>query len=259
MISARSKEIIEKSQVNPRKPVRLIMFTSDTGCASCPEMLALAQTIKAQAGTIAFEHYDFVMDRDKSQQYGITRVPALVVEDREGKSVTFSGRIEGLFLNVLLNTITAVGDSKIWFPEDIRRTLKHLENSVAIRVLVEPDCPLCLPVAEAAIGLAFENPLIETDIIIAKEYPELMKKYGVTMLPKTIFGENLHMDGHVTEGDFLEMIYQAEGVRPGPDRKCIVCAKQSPEIICPQCKTRIQAEAFEHKLKSEKIKQPEML
>jgi hypothetical protein len=156
-----------------------------------------------------------------------------------------------------LSAIRGVAESRVWFPDNIRRTLRHLANDVSIRVFVESDCLPCRPVIETAVGLALENALVNTSIIVASSFPELVKRYGVTTLPKTIFGDNLHLDGHVAESEFLEMIFQSEGVKPGPEKKCLVCGASSPDIICRNCKTRIQAEAVEHKLKSEKAKPSE--
>jgi thiol-disulfide isomerase/thioredoxin len=234
------------------RPVRLILFTSDTGCEACPDVRDLALAIKKHAGKIALESYDIVMDRDKSQQYGITHVPALVVQGGGGQTVAFFGLIEDMVLDVLLSTIRAVAENRVWFPDNIRHTLRHLTNDVSIRVFVESDCPQCRPVIETAIGLALESRLVNTSIIVASSFPDLMKRYAIKTLPKTIFGENLHMDGHVMESEFLEMIFQAEGVKTGPEKKCLVCGTSSPDIICENCKTRIQAEAVEHKIKSEK-------
>jgi len=169
--------------------------------------------------------------------------------------VRFYGLLEDVFLQILLDTVLSISDNKVWFPENIRRALSHLEREVGIQVFVESDCPLCRPVAETAIGLAFGSDLIVADIIIASDFPDLIRKHSIKTLPKTIFGVNLHMDGHVTESEFLEMIFQAEGVQVGPDKRCIVCGKPSPDIICTTCKTRIQAEAVEHKFKGEKLGQ----
>jgi len=234
------------------RPVRLILFTSDTGCEACPDMRELALAIKKRANKIALESYDIVMDRDKSEQYGISHAPALVVQGGGGQTVAFFGLIEDMVLDVLLSTIRAVADARVWFPDNIRHTLRHLANDVSIRVFVESDCPLCRPVIETAVGLALESRLVNTSIIVASSFPELIKRYGIKTLPKTIFGENLHMDGHVMESEFLEMIFQAEGLKTGPEKKCLVCGTSSPDIICQNCKTRIQAEAVEHKIKSEK-------
>jgi alkyl hydroperoxide reductase subunit AhpF len=235
-----------------KNPVRLVLFTREMGCEACPDAHKLARMIKTYSPKIAFEEYDMVMDRDKTSQYGIKMVPAIVVQGGEGYSVTFSGLLEDVFLGVLLDTVLAVSEKRVWFPEKIRTTLKHLSRDVKIQVYVESDCPQCRPVAETAIGLALESRLIYTDIIIASDFPDLIRKYDIKTLPKTIFGENLHMDGHVTESEFLEMIFQAEGLQPSHGRRCLTCGKTSLDLICTECKTRIQAEAVEYKRKTEK-------
>jgi thiol-disulfide isomerase/thioredoxin len=245
--------IRSKSQVM-NKPVRLVLFTSDTGCEACPDMLELVRAIKGKFEKIALETYDVVMDRDKTELYGVKLVPALVVQGGDGKVVKFYGMIEDVFLDILLSTISAVSHGKIWFPRDVERALAHLTNDVSVRVFVDSDCAQCRPVAETAIGLGLENKLVSTSIIVASNFPELVKRYHITEIPKTIFGENLHLDGHVTESVFLEMIFQAEGLKIGTDKKCLVCGVSSPDTICANCKAKIQAEAVNHKLKGEKLK-----
>lgn len=235
-----------------KNPVRMVLFTSDVGCEACPGVRKLARAIKTHSPKIALEEYDLVMDRDKTVQYGIRMVPAMVVQGEEGYTATFYGLIEDVFLGVLLDSILAISGKKEWFQEEIRNTLKLLARDVKIQVYVESDCPQCRPVAETAIGLALESKLIYTDIIIASDFPELIRKYEIKTLPKTIFGENLHMDGHVTESVFLEMIFKAEGLQPSQGRRCLTCGKPSSDLICMECKTRIQAEAVDHKRKTEK-------
>ena len=235
-----------------KNPVRLVLFTRDVGCEACPDARKLARAIKTHSSKIALEEYDMVMDRDKTTQYGIKMVPALVVQGGEGYAVTFYGLLEDVFLGVLLDTILAVSENKIWFPDYIRNTLNHLAEDVKLQVYVESDCLQCRAVAITAIGLALKSKLIYTDIIIASDFPELIRKHDIKTLPKTIFGENLHMDGHVTESEFLEMVFKAEGLQPSQGRRCMTCGKPSSDLICAECKARIQAEAVEHKRKVEK-------
>ena len=251
-MNEQSLKIIGPTIGSLKKPVRLILFTSDVGCESCPEVRKIAQAIKANAPRVAVESYDLVMDRDKTELYGIKRAPALVVQDSDDHIVTFYGLVEDTFFSILLDCILAFSEKRAWFPADVRSTLSHLGQDVHIQVFVETDCPLCRPVAETAIGLAQENSLITTDIIIASDYPDLLRKYDIKVLPKTIFGKNLHMDGHVTESEFLEMIFAAEGLQPNKDRHCIVCSNPSEDIICTNCKTRIQSEALNHKIREER-------
>lgn len=248
-------QVIMQAAGTLKKPVRLILFLNDVGCEACPDAKRAAQTIKKGAPLVALEIYDQVMDRDKTELYGIKRVPAMVVQDNAGHAVTFYGLVEDVFFSILVDALHAASEGRTWFPGDILATLLHLARTVSIQVFVETDCPLCRPVAQTAIGLALGNTLVSTDIIIASDYPELIRKYSIKTLPKTIFGENLHMDGHVTEGEFLEMIFQAEGLQPGKDRRCLVCSSPSDDIICVNCKSRIQAESLNHKIREERSRQ----
>lgn len=235
-----------------KNPVRVVVFTREVGCEACPGMLDLARQIRSGSAKIALEYYDVTMDRDKAEQYGIRLVPSIAVQGGDGRFVVFSGTIEGVFLDILLDTMIAVSKGKAWFPERIRETLRLLERQVSLQVFVDSDCPLCRPVAETAIGMAMESDLVASVIIIASDFPDLIKKYSINTLPKTVFGSNIHIDGHVSESQFLELIFKAEGVRPGMGRPCLICGKPAADVICTACKTKIQAEAVEHRLRTEK-------
>jgi hypothetical protein len=257
MISERTLSLIKASTNRMNKPVRLVLFTSDTGCASCPDALELARAIKGHYKKIVMESYDLVMDRDKSGQYGIQRVPAIVLQGGDEEAVTFYGVMEDNLAIILMDTIQALSDSRKWFPEEVRSVLKHLAHDVTIRVFVESDCPQCRPVAGTAIGFALESKYVYTDIIVADDFPELVKKHKIKTMPTTIFGENLQREGPLADSEFLEMIFEAEGAKPTADRRCLICGKPSVDIICAQCKDRIQAEALDHKTRIEKgMQQP---
>lgn len=257
MLSESSLNIIKSAPARLKKPIRLVLFQAERGCPACPDALELCRAVKGRMNMIALETYDIVMDRDKSEQYGVKRAPALVVEGGDGQAVTFCGLPSDLVLETMMSTILAVSESKVWFPGDVLRTLQLLSHDVKIQVFVKSDCARCRVVAETAIGMALESPNVYTDIIVASDFPELVSKHRITTLPKTIFGENLVQDGHVTESEFLEMVFQAEGVKAGPDRRCLICGKASSDVICVNCKAKIQAEAVDHKTRIEKgMRQP---
>lgn len=255
MLKESTLQIIRESLTNINQPVRLVVMTGEKGCEICPETVEIARAIKAAAPKVALEIYDFTMDRDKSEEYGIRRIPSVVVESQDGRAVTFSGSLEDISLILLLDVIASIAAGRAWFSDRISGTLKLLTNEVPVQVLLENDCSLCRPVAETAIGLALANKLVSTEIIVADDYPDLLAKHRIKILPYTLFGPKLHLEGHVTESTFLEMIFKAEGEKGVSDKRCIVCGLASADLICHNCKTKIQAEAVNHKRKDEKVQE----
>jgi hypothetical protein len=258
MIPANALKIIRSSTGQLVKPVKLVVFTKDTGCEACQSTIDLARAIKAHFSTLALEICDIIMDRDQAELFNIQRVPALVVQGGEGQAVTFYGATQNMMLEVLMNTILAVSTSKRTVHEEIRRPLQRLNDDVMIRVLVSDDSLHCKSVTETAISLALASDRVHITVVLIKNFPELVQKYDITVLPLTIFGENIKVAGDISEVEILKNTFEAQGIKPEPDSRCLACGRVSKDIICSTCKTKIQAEALEHKLKQEKQKQPEM-
>ncbi|HAS54627.1 MAG TPA: hypothetical protein DCS42_11160 [Nitrospiraceae bacterium] len=253
MITETDRSYMKDAFAQLRDPVRLVVFTSALGCASCQAAVETAKAIRTQSPRIGLEPYDLTMDRDKTDQYGVQRAPCIIVQGGDGRPIKFYGTPKDVFFRVLVDCIAAVSTGKDWFPEEVRAPLAMLTSDVSIQVFVENGCEACRPVAETAIGLGLSSNYIYADVVIAEDFPDLMKKHLIGSLTKTVFGGNLHLDGHVTEILFLEMIFQAEGLKPGLGKHCVVCGNPSSDVICTTCKTKIQAEAVDHKLRSEKL------
>lgn len=253
MIKENREQLIREALASIKKPVRVLLFTIDSNCDSCPDAVDTARVIKTASPKIAMEVYDLVMDRDKTEEYKIKRVPSFVVLVPGGMAVSFSGTLEGVSLLLFLDVVVAASNGQPWFPEKFRNALAQVRTGVSIKVIIENDCSLCKPVAETAVGLGVMSPLIHTEIIVADDFPDLLARQKIKVLPYTLFGASLHLEGHVTESEFLEMIFRAEGQRAdGLDKICLVCGKPSPDIMCQNCKAKIQAEAVDHKRKDER-------
>jgi len=252
MLSDQSISAVERAAGPLNNPVRLILFTSDVGCMTCDDMQELGQLIKRNMDKVALEIYDVVMDRDKSQLYGVRHVPTLVIEGRHGSYVAIQGLVKGVWLQLVLETIQAVSKGKRWFPDDVVHALSHLSTDVTIRAFVEEECGQCVQTAKTCMGLALENALIRTDVVIAAYFPELKQKLHVMALPEIVLGNNLRLEGHAAGSEIIETLFQAEGIKPGPDKRCLICGQSAEDLICTNCKTKVQAEAFEHKLRSQR-------
>jgi alkyl hydroperoxide reductase subunit AhpF len=255
MIKESSQQIIRESLGQLKQPVRLVLFTSDRNCDSCPDAIATAKAIKAASPKIALEIYDLAMDRDKSEEYGIKRVPSFVVQSTVRRSVTFSGAVEGISLIMLLDAINGVASNRTWFPDRIASALTLLRHEVNVQVFLESDCMLCKPVAETAMGLALTNRMVNAELITADDFPDLLAKHRIKVLPFILFGGTLSHEGHALESEFLELLFQAQAKVRAAEKRCVICGQPSPDMICNSCKTKIQAEAVNHKRKDETVQE----
>jgi alkyl hydroperoxide reductase subunit AhpF len=55
---------------------------------------------------------------------------------------------------------------------------------------------------------AFENPNIQADMVEATEFPQLMQKYRIMGVPKTMIGESESLEGFVQENILLDKIVE---------------------------------------------------
>jgi predicted DsbA family dithiol-disulfide isomerase len=57
--------------------------------------------------------------------------------------------------------------------------------------------------------MAIESARIRADIVEATEYPDLVARYAVRGVPKTIVNDRLFIDGAVPEAELLAAVTQA--------------------------------------------------
>lgn len=254
MLKASTRQLVRDSLASLQSAVKVILFTADSGCDACPSAEELAQALKGASPKAALEQYNATMDRDKTEEYGITRIPSFVVQARDGRCAAFSGSIDGISLIMLLDAIAGLSAGRRWLPEQASTPLRLLTRGVRVQVFVENDCSLCKPVAETALGVAFTNKIVSTEIVVADDYPEAVAKLSIKILPTTFFGSTVRFEGHADEDVFFELLFQAEEQHGPTGHRCVVCGKDSPGTICTDCKERIRAEAVSHKRAEEAMR-----
>jgi predicted DsbA family dithiol-disulfide isomerase len=57
--------------------------------------------------------------------------------------------------------------------------------------------------------MAVESPHVTADVIEASEFPELIQRYGVRGVPKTMINATIGIEGAVPEPAFLNRVVQA--------------------------------------------------
>jgi len=190
-------------------PVRVVMFTQEMECHFCAETKQLIMELAALNDKIKAEVHDFAADAQLAKDYGVDKVPALVILGEKDYGIRFYGLPFGYEFQTLLQSLTAVSHGKTDLAEDTKTKLKEIKTPVNIKVFVTLTCPHCPVVASLAHKFAMENDLIKAEVIDGNEFPQLALKYGVMGIPKTVINEKVDFVGAVPESVFLQHVLLA--------------------------------------------------
>src|SRR5712672_4583480 len=96
------------------RPVRLLFFTQTLDCETCPQTRQILDELPPLSDKITIEEVNFVLDVDRTREYGIDRVPAIAVAYEEDGAVKdsrikFVGTPAGYEFISLVHAILLVG------------------------------------------------------------------------------------------------------------------------------------------------------
>jgi glutaredoxin-like protein len=210
LIPEEHKEHIKNELMEKMKnPVKIIMFTQEVECQFCAQTRQLINELAALNDKIKVEIHDFLAETNKAKQFGVDKVPALIVMGEKDYGIRFYGLPYGYEFQTLLESVINVSRGRTDLSEETKNKLKEIKTPVHIQVFVTLTCPYCPIVASTAQKFAIENDLIRADVIDISEFPHLALKYAVMGTPKTVINEKVEFIGAFPEDLFLEHVLLA--------------------------------------------------
>jgi glutaredoxin-like protein len=191
------------------QPVRLVMFTQEIECEYCSETRELVEEIAALSDHITAEIYDFQEDKDRADEWGIDKIPAIAVIGEQDYGVRFYGIPSGYEFTSLLHTIMNVASGEPELTEETVNYLAELTEPVHFQVFVTPTCPYCPQSVMLAHQMAIASPHVRSDMVEAMEFPQLSIRYEVMGVPRTVINETVHIEGAAPEPMVLEKVQEA--------------------------------------------------
>jgi glutaredoxin-like protein len=189
--------------------VKLVVFTQEIECDHCRENTALAQEVAALSDEIDIEVYNFALDTEAVERYGVDKIPALVVEGEKDYGVRFYGVPAGYEFTSLIEAIKAVSAGESGLATETREALRGLKEPLHLQAFVTPTCPYCPMAVQLAHRMAVESDMVRAEMVEASEFPHLVHKYNVFAVPKTVVNEDVNFEGALPEPLFLEQVMQA--------------------------------------------------
>jgi alkyl hydroperoxide reductase subunit AhpF len=144
LLAPADQEKLRESFNEMTSPVRLLFFTQALGCETCLDARQILDELPPLSDKITIEEANFVLDKDKAAQYGIDRVPAVVVlaqgadgELRDSR-IRFLGAPAGYEFISLVQAVLLVGGRSASLTDDNRQKLAAVTTPMTMQVFTTP-------------------------------------------------------------------------------------------------------------------------
>lgn len=197
--------------------VKLLFFTQEIECPMCRETRLFLDEISSLAPKLSVDRYNFVIDAEVSKKYGVERIPAIVVLDKDETDfgIKFYGLPGGYEINSFLGIILEVSGKKEVLPDALLKRIQQVDMDVHIQVFVGLNCPHCPGAVAVAHRLALESPRIRGEMIDSGSFVPMAQKYNVTGVPKIVFNDRFELTGAHPIETFLDVIDRLKNVGAG--------------------------------------------
>ena len=186
--------------------VRIVFFEQSIGCETCAPTRRALEQIARDNPDVALDVLNLVLDKEKAAEYGVDRVPAIIIAGPGRDRIRYYGAPLGNELPTLLQAISMSATGETELTEQSRAHLKALSTPVSLQVFFTPTCVYCPRMTSLANQAAIESPLVTAVAIDATEFPDLVRRYNVNGVPKTVINGTTEIMGTAPEESFIEAL-----------------------------------------------------
>ena len=191
--------IAEKDRVAIREmfgemvnPVRLVVFTEGSlqlpgrqKCMYCEQTVQLAQELGELSDKLSVEVYNFDVDKEKVDEYGVVRVPAIAVVGEKDYGVRYYGIPAGYEFTALLEDIIDVSKGTTDLSATRWSSWRGWTSPCTFRCSSRRRARTARRRCGSRHKLAIHSDYVTADMVEAQEFPEMAQRYGVYGVPRT--------------------------------------------------------------------------
>jgi len=138
LLQDKDREQVQQLFAGLSKPVKLVMFTQEFECELCKETRELVEEVASLAELVTAEVHNFALDKEKAEEYGVDKIPAVVVVGEKDHGIRFFGIPSGYEFSTLLEDIVNVSAQESGLSERTGAFLAGLKDPLHIQVFVTP-------------------------------------------------------------------------------------------------------------------------
>ena len=184
--------------------VRLVFFTQTFGCDTCLPARQVVDQIASLSDQITVEEYNLVLDKDKVAEFGVDRAPAIAIMAERDLGLRYYGVPEGYETASLVDAAVLAAQGDLGLSAESLAAVAAVQRPVDIKVFVTPTCVFCPKAAGLAYRLAAASEHITASVFEATEFPDLVQRYQVTGVPKTVVDDRIEILGAQPEDVFVK-------------------------------------------------------
>ncbi len=207
VISKKDVEFIKQTFADRlRSDVTVLFFTQEHECMYCRETREFLEELTALSDKLHLETFDLVHDAEEAKAHDIDKIPAIKLIGEHDHGVRFFGMPMGYEFTVIVEDIIDVSWGTSDLDPETMGNLMPIDEKMHIQVFVSPTCPYCPQMVRSAHKFAILNPSITADMVEMTEFPQLVQRYDVMGVPKTIVNEEFSIEGAYPEKAFSEYV-----------------------------------------------------
>jgi NADH-dependent peroxiredoxin subunit F len=184
-----------------RNPVKVLLFTQEVACDACRQQEELLNEVCGLSDKIKLEVHDLLKEAKLAHQYGISKVPGTAVMNDKDYGIRFYGITAGYEFSSLMEALIMVSRGEPGLSHDLEDLLLLIDVPVHLEVMVTLTCPYCPRMVHLAHQMAMANDDITADMIDASEFPQLVQRYSVQGVPRTMINEISAFEGALPPQD----------------------------------------------------------
>ena len=140
LLNDRDREAVRTELDKMAGPVKLVVFSQSLSAASelCRQNEMLVREVAELSDKVTVEVLNLAIDRDRAEAYGVTDVPAIVVEGARDYGIRFLGVPSGYEFSNLIDSMIVASTGEPALSDETKASLAGLASDVDIKVFSTP-------------------------------------------------------------------------------------------------------------------------
>jgi NADH-dependent peroxiredoxin subunit F len=238
LINDKLKKEIKALFQGLKNPVKVLFFTQEMACESCRQQEDLLKEVCGLSDTITLEVHDMLKEGKLAQKYGISKLPGTAVLGDKDYGIRFYGITAGYEFSSLMEALVMVSRGQAGLSRELEDLLLLIDVPVHLEIMVTLTCPYCPRMVHLAHQMAMASEYISADMVEASEYPQLVQRYSVQGVPRTVINEVSTFEGALPPQDAImeilkvvkPKVYERIDAEMRKSRGEMLAAKADPRV-----------------------------